>query len=378
MIAKNLLTPNPTSSDIIQLTIDRLSYNGGRGVGRHEGVVVFVPETAPGDIVRARVTLKKSNLWEAELVEILTPSAHRRSPPCPVAGSCGGCSWQHVNYDEQLRQKQSILEFSLKGFSGVEIQPIRPAPEEWRYRNRIQLHLQGSSLGFFAKGSQTIVPIEDCLIADARLVSAFEGLREAAPKTMKRVEIALTTGGQTTVDWEERSGETALFSQVNIAQNAALIEQVLAVLPESIKTVADLYAGYGNISLPIARKFPQAEVFAVELSRESVRRGEHEAKALLNVNFSAEDVEKFLKRERRRRFEAIVLDPPRAGCSNSVVAALAAMKSPLLIYVSCNPMTFVRDAKKLIETGGYRLESVRPLDMFPQTEHIELVAVLRQ
>jgi 23S rRNA (uracil1939-C5)-methyltransferase len=336
------------SLQTIELTIDRLSFNGGRGVGRFDGVVVFVPDTAPGDFVRARVTVKKSNLWEAELVEILKPSPYRRNPPCPVAGVCGGCAWQHVEYAEQLKQKQEIVEFALK----QKVEPVIPSPNELRYRNRVQVHIENGKLGFFAKRSNDLVAITDCLITEEAVTAQFS---RAIKSGESRVELSLDTNG--------------FFSQVNSAQNRKLIEVVLSQIEGSPQKIADLYAGYGNLTAPLTKQFPQAEIVAVELNERAVEKGRTD---LPEVKWFREDVGDFL--QKAEAFDVVVLDPPRTGCANPVINALRKMKPEQIVYVSCNPMTFARDAKRLMEAGVYRLDLVQPLDMFPQTEHIELVA----
>jgi 23S rRNA (uracil1939-C5)-methyltransferase len=353
--------------------IDSLSYNGGRGVGRHDGMVVFVPGTAPGDRVRVRVTERKPRFMEAELLEILEPSPQRRTPPCPVANRCGGCSWQHVNYAAQVEQKEKILRDSLRRLKGFEWLPFLAAPEEFHYRNRIQLQIQGSRRGFFAKRSRDLVEIEKCWIAEEALNKKLSQLTAAETANTRRLELALTQSGGIAVHSGERAPEEALFSQVNRAQNEILKRRVLELIAGAPEWIMDLYAGSGNITLPLAQKYPEVPVTGVELSRDSVARGKA---ANEKIEWIAGDVGRALtKLEPRKGRGLIVLDPPRPGCDQAVIEQVLRHRPAQIIYVSCNPTTFARDAERL--APGYLLECVQGLDMFPQTEHVELLASLR-
>lgn len=355
------------NSPTLNLTIDRLSFNGGRGVARYEGVVVFVPDTVPGDLIEARITSKKKNFWEAEIVKLVRPSPSRQAPPCPVAERCGGCSWQQVSYSEQLRQKQNIVEFALRMSKPRELRQIIPSPKEFRYRNRIQVHVKHGEVGFLGKRSHNLVPAQDCLIADQRLTAKFSDLSTRNLPPMSRVEIALTQRGEVVIDDERRGSNNALFSQVNTAQNENLIEQVLQMVSGEPHTIFDLYAGAGNITVPLAKMFSSSQVKAVELSSSSVAIGKQNS--LPNIEWHCSDVAKFIKQTEAEP-DLIVLDPPRAGLEGACFENLGASQ---IIYVSCDPITFARDAGKLVN-HGYQLDVVQPLDMFPQTEHVELVA----
>jgi 23S rRNA (uracil1939-C5)-methyltransferase len=345
----------------IELTIDSLSYNGGRGVGRVDGIVVFVPLTAPGDVIRARVTSQKPRFWEAELVEILTPSPHRRKPPCKVADRCGGCAWQHVTYPAQVEQKIKILEASLRPLQKLaewETLPFLAASEEFHYRNRIQVQIQNGKKGFFAKRSHDLVSIDTCLIAMEQLNVQLRELKPSVDVT--RVELRADHGGD--------------FAQVNDRQNAVLKERVTSIIEGAPDWIMDLYSGSGNLTRPILEKFPHAIVTAIELSAAAVKRGQE---ALPRVSWKAGDVGKLLAPMKVPEGSGvIVLDPPRTGCAADVLKQIERLNPRQIVYVSCNPTTFARDAALLVKSGAYLLRSVQGLDMFPQTEHVELVASL--
>jgi 23S rRNA (uracil1939-C5)-methyltransferase len=371
---KNSLTPNP---DVIDLTIDSLSYNGGRGVGRFEGVVVFVPFTAPGDVIRARVREQKPRFWEADLVEIVKPSSSRRAAPCPVFERCGGCSWQHVTYAAQVEQKQKILQDNLRGLKKLaefEVQPLLAAPEEFGYRNRIQLQVRAGRFGFFAKRSRDLVSFKECLIAEKRINEAIQSFH---PKSEGKVELALTEAGDLRIMEGERDSEAALFSQVNTVQNEALKNEMLEFIHVDPDWIMDLYSGSGNLTFPLAKAFPDKPLLAAEMSRTSVERGKKASGEFPQIRWEAGDVEKVLHKEKPQKGSGlIILDPPRTGVSKRVVEELLRLRPQQIVYVSCNPSTFARDAESLVRSGRFRLEKVRGLDMFPQTEHVELIASL--
>lgn len=364
---------------MIELTIDSLSYNGGRGVGRHDGIVVFVPGTAPQEKIRARVTARKPRFWEAELVEILEPSPARREPPCPVAAKCGGCSWQHVEYSAQVEQKKKILSDSLRGLvklgSFVTL-PFLSAREEFHYRNRIQLQIRGQQKGFFAQRSNDLVPIEECWIAEGALNKKLKELHPAPEE--KKIEIAVSENGEVLIMLGARDPEAALFSQVNRSQNEILKKRVVELIEGEPEWVMDLYAGAGNLTFPLAEKFPSATILAVDLSQASIARGREAAKEKFpQIEWQPADVGRALgRREPAQGDGVIVLDPPRTGCTPDVISELKRHAPKQIVYVSCNPSTFARDCQRLVEDGSFQMQTVQGLDMFPQTEHVEVIASL--
>lgn len=371
-------SPTTSSPEIIELTIDSLSYNGGRGVGRHEGLVVFVPGTAPQDRVKVQITSKKSRLWEGELKEVIEPSPVRRKPPCPVAGVCGGCSWQHVEYATQVEEKKKILAWTLRPlnqFGAFEFLPFLEAKEEFNYRNRIQVQVKGTQFGFFGKRSHDLVTVNHCWIAEEAINAKLKTLNnELGAQPTRRIEIAVDQSGEVLLMRDQRDPEAALFAQVNTAQNTVLKKAMVDLIRINPDWILDLYAGAGNLASSLGEKFPAVKVDAFELSQTAVDRGR---KILPQVTWHAGDVEKTLARVRATAGEGlIVLDPPRVGASAAVLEAARRLKPKQILYISCNPTTFARDCERLLVGGEFRLEKVQGLDMFPQTEHVELLASL--
>ncbi|MES2964791.1 MAG: class I SAM-dependent RNA methyltransferase [Bdellovibrionota bacterium] len=381
----------------IELVIDRLSV-GGRGVARHEGVVIFVPNAAPGDRLMVELSQVKKSFAEAEIVRILEPSLHRVTPPCPVAGVCGGCTWQHVEYPEQLRQKQGLVRESLRKFSGFDVsaedsvQPTVPSPKPFRYRNRVQLHFDRGRLGFFRKGSRELVDITDCPITDEAIASKIPELKTSIGKNgAGRFEMLLTRDGgvtrrnATSIDGDHVDHGGLAFSQVNTEQNEALVQAVVATVvdllgPDQTGTIYDLYCGNGNFTFPLAKALPNSKLVGVELNIESIRIAREQSVSLglaERINWHIQDVGTFLTNESVPTGSILLLDPPRVGCTPDVITALAASNVSRIVYVSCHPVTLGRDLNGLRE-AGFKLRSVVPFDMFPQTDHVETLAVLER
>lgn len=370
----------------IELKIDRLSYGGGRGVARHEGFVIFVPDTAPNEKVLAEITDVKKSFASAKLIEVLVASPTRRTPPCPVALECGGCSWQHIKYEEQLHQKQEFVEKSLKNLKEemkFPIHPITPSPSEFRYRNRVQLHYLKNQIGYFKKGSHELVSIDDCLLAEEGLIEKLHEFKNSPEfqknhKKAQRVELALTQNGAIQVRHGKSSSTAALFSQINTEQNKNLQYLVLDLAEKSneispLSHIFDLYCGNGNFSIPLAENFPDALIEGVDLSQSSIQMAKRN-NSLTSLKFHYGDVGNFLAKRQPKNNQLALLDPPRAGCDNNTISELLRLKPRFILYVSCNLSTFKRDLEKL--TNQYNIQSIHILDMFPQTDYMENVAWL--
>ncbi|MFP5518437.1 MAG: class I SAM-dependent RNA methyltransferase [Bdellovibrionia bacterium] len=371
------------------IKIEKL-VTGGAGMGRaSDGRVVFVPETCPGDTVRVKVLKEKKNFLEGELDLVVEPSPHRIVPACPVASSCGGCSWQHVSHEEQLRQKQMIVTDILKKFlrlSHLSVEPIIASPKTWRYRNRIQPKIKNGKFGFFKKNSHQIVETDDCLITEERLTSHFAEIKGQFQNTHepKTIEVYLTPNME--VQWQpiQEQSDGIGFSQVNRFQNENLIAEVIGFAQQhNYRNIWDLYAGSGNFTFPLQASKPEAEIIAVELSSKLVQRGKESSKTTKKLDFVCSDVEKFLLGSKNliTAEDLVVLDPPRAGCSPAVMTSLAHKHPKHLIYISCHPVSLARDLALLIqecEKINKRVQflKIQPFEMFPHTDHLETIVFL--
>jgi 23S rRNA (uracil1939-C5)-methyltransferase len=349
-------------ADTIQLEITDIAF-GGSGVARLDGKVYFVPFTAPGDVVRAKVVRDKKKFAEARLMEVVTPSPQRVQPPCPYFGRCGGCAYQHLAYDEQLALKHRQVEQTLRRvgrLAEVPMQPIVPSPRQYEFRNRIRVHVQGGQAGFFAHASHELVPIERCAIAQPEVNEALRDLRRRA-----------ALDGDYSLVARNRS---AFFEQTNDEVAAELLNHAERSITKGQSLLLDAYCGAGFFAHHLAAHF--ATVIGIEENEHAVGYARRQAQpherylagdvaALLGEILAGHDMGR----------ATVILDPPATGLSPRVVQLLQGTPPAEILYVSCNPATMARDLAELART--HRLESVTPFDMFPQTAEIEVLAVLR-
>lgn len=366
---KNSLTAN----SLVEISVERLSYDGGRGVGRLEdGLVVFVPFTAPGDRVQVRLKEIKNSYAEGVLEKIIATSKHRTEPQCPVFGRCGGCRWQHIDYTEQVRQKTQLIEFSVKKNYTEPVVTVG-APDPYNYRNRIQLHKKANQVGYFAEGSHDLVAIESCPIADRDLQPLITRL-QGDEYSDGKYELALTESGPVIRDLKSEMSE---FTQVNAAQNQKMKELIFERLEsERFSLVYDLYCGDGNFTFPLAYFYKQTPIWGVEAHAPAIVRADAKARSanLKNVRFQAQEVKEFLKRQDFKEGTLMLLDPPRAGLEPGVIKDILRLAPTKIIYVSCNLATLARDLTKL--SDSYSVDELIGVDMFPQTEYIETLSFL--
>lgn len=360
----------------ISLEIERLTF-GGAGLGRYQGFVVFVPLSAPGDLVEAQIIEIKKNFAEAVLVKAIRPSTVRVPPPCPVFGDCGGCEWQHISYEEQLNAKMQIVLSSIKKAKfSADVLPILPSPNEWRYRNRIQIQSNGTHVGFKRRSSHEIVPIKDCLIAEEDVASKIKTVSPHGKTDIRRLpsgEISITK-----IDMEDPE---LGFSQINTAQNQNMIRVISEWLAEyNCARLFDFYAGAGNLAFPLHEKLAPQETIAVELNKQAVELGRSNS-TNTRIQFIEMSVDSFLRTQNTPfTNDIVIMDPPRTGVTKYVIQKLAKLSPKIIVYVSCDPSTWARDASTLLENSEHRYlcQKVQPLDMFPQTSHVELISLFAQ
>jgi 23S rRNA (uracil1939-C5)-methyltransferase len=357
---------------IVELTVERLAQ-GGRGVARYDGFAVFVPMTAPQEKITARIDTVKKSFATATLLKIIEPSSFRRIAPCPYYGQCGGCNWQHVNYEEQLRQKDALVRHWVKRVNPeAVIESIEPSRSEFRYRSRSQVHVDNHRAGFLKRASHEIVDIDDCLITNEAASLKIRDLKDKSKHG--KFEIGLYENGEVYV--LDLGRETYRFTQINRDQNSKMIEYVLSQAGRVTSDfIFDLYCGSGNFTIPLAEKFHKTSVVGVEENGAAIESARLASASIKNVTFYADDTAAFLSRQKANLTGSItVLDPPRSGCSEKVIDALLKNPPKLLIYVSCDPATATRDWSRL--KNKFSLKRVKPFDMFPQTDHVELIATL--
>ncbi len=384
---------------IFELELTGMAH-GGSAVGRHDGRAVFVPYAIPGERVTARITQDKGRFAIAEVVEVVEASKARIVPRCPHfgPGRCGGCHWQHMDYAAQLAFKQQVVADQLArigGLHNVTVHPTIPSPDPWNYRSHVTFHVTDKGrLGFVATDNETVIPIEECHIIRPELVEMFAELkaREFKPGERIRLQVGADKEPSPPAPLPEREGNSSYsvhytvkgytfavsagsFFQVNLPQAEALVDLVLDRLQlYGMERVLDLYSGVGLFTAFLAER--AAYVTAVESYPPAVQDALATLAGFDNVEIMEGAVEEALG-ELRGRYDAAVTDPPRTGMERGALDALVKASPAKIIYVSCDPATLARDAKRLAN-GGYVLRDVQPVDMFPQTYHIEAVAAFEK
>ncbi|MDR2419660.1 MAG: class I SAM-dependent RNA methyltransferase [Treponema sp.] len=366
---------------------------GGAGLARYEGQSVFIDDSCPGDMLLARV-YEEHRVWaRAKILELTMPSPYRVMPFCPFHQTCGGCSLQHIAYTTQLAEKERILRDAFTHIGGIAALPaitVRASPP-FEYRNRVQFHYirEGSgkpALGFKARNSDTLVRVSDCPIADPLIRQALVGKRLTPPPEKDRFsvyargDILLSEGGKSrgAVPILDRHVfmDAGVFFQSNAFMLEALIQDLLAIcigLDTSLNA-ADIYCGVGTFAafLPFPRMdLIEQNKVAITLARENMRNKGTQSQPLFH--YFAQSADEWA-RTSAFDYGFVVLDPPRQGLSPLLRKRLAQAGLPLLAYVSCDPATLARDAKELL-AGGYWLRALTLYDFYPQTPHIESLAV---
>jgi 23S rRNA (uracil1939-C5)-methyltransferase len=374
---------------------------GGEGVAREaSGRVLFVRGGVPGDLVRARVTEPHKRFARAEIAELVRPSAQRVTARCAVHGACGGCGWQHVAYETQLAAKRAILRDALARTAGVALASIPavevvPSPELYGTRSRARLLWRDGALGYRRGRSHELVATSECPILAPPLAAALRVLAANPPRGAGELTLACGDSGEVSVSgariagFEERAvalhtrgGEIAIspagFFQAHATLRGALAASVLTAVGSGGRAL-ELHAGAGFFTLPLAAQF--AELIAVESEPRAAAdlRSNLARAGRTNVRVLAQRASRALADREVARFapEAIVLDPPRIGIGESEAGALARLGATRLAYVSCDPATLARDLSTLL-ASGYRLASCAGFDLFPQTPHLEALAVLER
>lgn len=366
--------------DTAELQIDDVAF-GGSGVARHAGKVVFVPFTIDGESVSARVVREKKQFAEAEVVEVLQPSAHRAEPQCPYFGRCGGCVYQHITYEHQLILKARQVEQVLRRIGklrDIPIRPIVPSPLDYGYRNRITVHAQDGIVGFFRRDAHKLIDVAHCPISRAEVNDALAELRSRNPRDG---HYTLRAGGTRSVASSDVQDDTAVvppgrfFSQTNDAVAEALDELIASFFPDRGPLLIDAFCGSGFFAKRLVGNFDR--VIGIEWDRyavEAARRNAAPNETYINGNVEIE-LPAILQNPQTNNC-AIIVDPPATGLSAPLRDTLIQFAPATLVYISCNPSTLARDLGQL--QSEFRIVSVTPLDMFPQTAEIEVAVHLRR
>lgn len=417
----------PRVSAPVELTVGEIGARGD-GLADHGGWRVYVPLTVPGDRIRVQLDQPRGDGIAGRLIDILEPGPDRAEPPCPHFGVCGGCALQHLadRVYADWKRAQVVTALGRAGLIGIDVAPTVRTPPAGRRRATFAATRRGGrvTLGFNERQSHRIADISGCLVVEPGILTLLGPLQDlltailpdgaALDVTVTALEggldVLLTGGPEPGLDARERLAafaeardiarlswrrspssppepvaarrpvhvrfggvavpvEPGAFLQASAEGEAALVDAVLAAAGDARK-IADLFAGLGTFSLPLARA---AAVHAVEGDPSAIATLSSAARTLPNVTTARRDLfEDPLTASELSRFDALVFDPPRAGAREQSTR-IAESAVPVVVAVSCNPATFARDARILTD-GGYRLERVTPVDQFVWSAHIELVA----
>lgn len=390
-------TSSPPEGEVLTLRAGPIVFGGASLAHLEDGRVAFISFAAPGELVEATVDRVHGDYIEASVVAVIEPSADRVAPPCALFGECGGCQLQHMAYPAQLRAKEDVVREQIRRIGHLDDSVVRPivgAANPWAYRNHLRFSTgrMYGDIGFIRRRGRGLLKVETCPIADPWLNERLpelqghgRGLHQVqmrrSPATGDFLVFPEVPGvpfetGQTT--YRERLAghdfrvQASAFFQVNAAQAEQMARLVGESLPISGRLLVDAYAGVGTFAVIFADRFDH--VIAIEESHQAVADAAVNIVATPNVEMRAgkvEDVLPFLDLAP----DAVLLDPPRPGCAPAVLESIAKFRPGRVVYVSCNPATLARDLRVLVD-AGYGLDHVTPLDMFPQTGHIECVSQL--
>ena len=424
--------------EVIELNINSLGVNG-EGIARHEDVVIFVPNALPGEIVSAKIVETKKNFARAKVVDILKLSKQRKEPPCPFYGECGGCDLQHLCYEKQLEFKRNLVRGNLRKIAKTEAQVSEcvASESEYYYRNKVSFPISEKGIGMFEENSNNIVSIKNCFIVGEwakTLIEVFNDwfakskilaynrktgkgiLRHLVARCENNsllvciVATKMQDFGGLVAQIATKFSNFGLFVNINSSSTAKIFsekfvhiagikqinqtsfglnypvsigsfEQVNPSVAEKIykhvcaeisgKVVVNAYSGAGLLSGILAKS--AKKVIGIELDKNAHQnaeelKGRNKIANLTNIcGDCAAELPKIHK------FDAIVLDPPRAGCDKKVIETINAVAPKKIVYISCDSATLARDVSRL---DGYKICSVTPYDMFPETHHVETVCVL--
>lgn len=378
--------------DRITLSIDRI-VPGGLGIGFADGMTLFVPLTAPGDVIVAEVTRRKGKIAWCEITEVIKGGPGRIDPLCPHYGVCGGCDFQHLSYSAQIGSKTDIVRDCLRRIGGIEMPDFSVFVEslkQFGYRTRVRWHIanERDAVGFKRRRSDNVIVVDHCPILSDGLNSVLDKSELIGKDLPEELEASADDQGKVVFSPDiPRSGseltrtvsgfEYRYSAECFFQANSAMLEPLVTAAVEGLagERALDLYCGVGLFSLPLAQNFDSVD--AVEGSPISAEyaMANSNLSGMTNVNVQRSDVELFCADGVLGMYDAVVLDPPRSGPSQTVIANLAASGVRTVSYVSCEPSILARDLKTLL-AAGYKISAFMMLDLFPQTHHVETVVRL--
>lgn len=367
----------------VTVRIEDIAF-GGEGVARLQEFVIFIPFVAHGELVEVEITERKKNFARGKLIRVVESSPDRATPLCPYFGDCGGCQYQHIDYSAQLKMKHKQIVDLFKrigGFSEALIDPVVPCPQPYHYRNRIMVRsqwnkpIQKLNIGFLGQDNRYVVNIHECKIAEPALNEQLQGVwKNPPPKGGLKVVLRVLPE-----DWDLPRDS---FFQNNFFLLPKLVETVRnRLVDKGSRFLIDTYCGVGFFGIELADLVEKFVGVEIDMPAIKAAKKNAERRGITNGEFITGATEAFLPSLLQKYDSArttLLLDPPRTGCPPQSMNLLKEVKPSQIIYVSCHPATLARDLNILCADGVYALEKVVPLDMFPQTQHVECVADLRR
>lgn len=376
------------------------NINQGLGLAKISGKVTFIPYVVESDIVEIKITKNRSKYMEGKVINIIQAAKDRVKPKCKVFTKCGGCWYQHINYEKELELKKSFIVdiLYIVGHLRPEVLDVIPSPKREGYRNHIQIKSSiKKELGFFKPKKIMVEPIpeEGCLLIPKEMNEFVKNLNKQKyiiPHINYRIrqnyknEVYISGLDKNDAKYfYEKVGQYKYrigihnFFQVNRYQIENWLNVILKYvnydkkIDKKYNTIIDLYCGVGLISFSLSEH--AEKVIGIEINKNSIKDAKYsmELNNISNINFLTKKAYEALKDIKQA--DIIVIDPPRAGCKKEVINEILNIKPEKIIYVSCNPSTFSRDCRYLVD-GGYELRQVQPIDMFPFTYHIEIIGLL--
>ena len=357
----------------MQVRVEKVAH-GGHFIARNDGQVIFIRDTAPGELVEIEVTSKSKGFLRANVLKVIEPSPERITPPCQYAGRCGGCDFQHLNLPYQRKLKSEVIKEQFSRIAKMDIDVI---VHEVQPTTRYRTHIRGVAnevghFGIYASRSHDIIPISDCLIAGEELHVEKIAIEKYEP--MEPIEVP--QGDQ----FREVLGKKLLvkagaFWQRHRSAPDTLATQFLKLAElKPGEHLLDLYGGVGLFtSVAIEKLGAGGRVDLIESSIPATESARENFKSHANVKVVREDVAKALKQIKRA--DVVVLDPPRAGAGSDVVAQLLRINPKRIVYVACDPASLARDVAQFV-ASGWKPAAIDGYDLFPMTQHIETVAFL--
>lgn len=409
------------SDSTFEITLEKFTY-GGEAIGRlPDGRAVFIPFGLPNEVVKIRLTQEKQNFARGEILEIIKSSPERMEAKCKHFTQCGGCHYQNLSYENQLKAKTEILSDQLRRIGKIENPPVQtmiPSPLEWNYRNHMQFHLtKEGRIGFINSNGNSTFAIQECHLPENSIDSFWKELNFESNLNIERVSLRSGDENDLMLILESASPEApeleieadvsvihlyenhpivvagqdhtfikildkdfkvsaSSFFQVNTKMTEKMVEHLITQLPinNSTITLLDIYCGVGLFSKFFADKYQK--VIGVESSPSACEDFVFNLDEFENIDLYEGTAEEILPKlsNQINTLTHVILDPPRAGIDKHALDAIINIKPQVIAYVSCDPSTLARDAARLIN-GGYQLKQVTPFDLFPQTYHIESISI---